>query len=216
MKYKVYITASDKVLWALEHTSKAFDEHCPGVDVVVFGYSKPEFELPESFKFISMGIDRGVDYWAEDIYNAFLNIKDDFFIWSIEDYEFNKPLDFDMINAHCEKYIDEKTNWFGLSAGPSKRDHSVVEDCGEYQIIELSQNADYRVAVQFNIWNKTRALHYLKMSFESKTDVWKYRPGSPWHFELFCSEKARNDGYNIYAFNGKVPASYGDGVSVNR
>ena len=35
MKYKVYITASDKVLWALEHTSKAFNKYCPGLDVVV-------------------------------------------------------------------------------------------------------------------------------------------------------------------------------------
>ena len=159
-----------------------------------------------------MGVDRGVEYWAEDIYNAFLGIEDDFFIWSIEDYEFNKPLDFDMINKYCEKYIDEKTNWFGLSVGPSKRKHSVVEDCGEYQVIKLDQNATYRIAVQFNIWNKKRLLHYLKMSFESD-QMWSgYKPGTPWHFELMCSDHANNDGYDIYAFKGRIPASY-DGIN---
>tara|TARA_B100001094_G_C18151353_1_gene783849 strand:+ start:313 stop:1011 length:699 start_codon:yes stop_codon:yes gene_type:complete len=207
LKYKFYITTSDKVMWTLKDCSKAFEHFCPNVEPIVLGYSRPPFDLPSNFKFVSMGADRGVEYWAEDLYNTFLAIEDDFFIWGLDDYEFQEPLDVEMINKYCPRYIDEDTNWFGLSEGPSKRGHEVIDDFLDFKVIKLKQNAEYRVTCQVNIWNRKRLLHYLKIASTSSHRT-EHAPGTPWHFEILCSHLAKNDGYEIYAFKDKIPAHY--------
>ena len=209
LKYKYYITTSDKVMWSLKECSHSFNHFCDAkIRPTVLGYEKPEFELPENFEFLSMGKDRGITYWAEDLYNAFSNIDEDFIIWGLDDYEYQKRFELDVINDICQNHLNENTNWFGLSDGPAKRSHELVKDYGDFQVIKLKQDAEYRVTCQVNIWNRKRLVHYLRVAAMSNQRVLSYPPGSPWYFEVLCSQLAKNDGYDVYAFKNIVPVHY--------
>ena len=205
--YNVYITVSDKLVHLLPETVERFNKYWSStISVTIFGYSELNFDLPDNFKFISMGEkDRGPEYWVEDLYKAFSNIEDDFFIWFVDDTWFDAPINLNMINNICPQHLGMNVNWFGLTIGPSERAHNLVKDYGEFQVIELEQTAPYRVTCQVNIWNRDRVLHYLSMTGRDSNKFSWPAPGEPWHWELFGSHLAINDGYNIYAFKGIIP-----------
>ena len=206
IKYNVYITVSDKLTHLLPETIERFNKYWSvDISVTILGYSKLPFDLPNNFSFISMGQDRGAKYWVEDLYKAFSNIEDDFFIWFVDDTWFNAPVDLNMINDICPQYLNKNTNWFGLTIGPSERANNLIKDYGEFQVIELDQTAPYRVTCQANIWNRERLLYYLSKTGRDTNKFSWPTPGEPWHWELLGSHLAINDGYHVYSFDGKIP-----------
>jgi len=205
-KYNVYITASDKLSHLLPETIERFNKYWSSdIQVTIFGYSELTFNLPENVNFISMGVDKGSEYWVEDLYKAFSNIEDDYFIWFVDDTWFNAPVELDIINNICPQYIDENTNWFGLTIGPSERAHNVVAEYDNFKVIELKQDAPYRVTCQANIWNRNRLLYYLSLTGRDSNKYSWPEPGQPWHWELLGGNLALHDGYNVYAFKDIIP-----------
>jgi len=230
-RYNAYMSASDKLIDVIPETIKRFNKYFSDkVSVKIFGYDKleekiktEELVLPSNWSFISMGEDRGSEYWVEDLHKAFSSVDDKFFLWFIDDTWIDSKVDIKTIDELCSEHIDEKTNWFGLSEGPSKREHTIEEEFDGFNVIKLSQQASYRVTCQFNIWNRERLLYFLSISGrDSKnmkelfpdglTDVW-WKPGEPWHWEHFGQMAAYNDGYDIYAFDGNMAVKTLDDVS---
>jgi hypothetical protein len=89
-----------------------------------------------------------------------------------------------------------------LTPGPSQRSNNLLENRGEYDIIELTQDASYRLALRFNIWNKDYLMKYLVPN----EDCWEY--------EIKGIERSKNDGYQIMATDRKYVMHIMDGVAM--
>ena len=67
---------------------------------------------------------------------------------------------------------------------------TIVEQCvdkngNKYNVIEASQNSQYRITVAWSLWNREYLLKYLVDGY------------SPWEFEGKGGGLAKNDGYKI-------------------
>ena len=70
---KVYISTSDKYLQLLKPFSFLFNRFWgEQQDVVVLGYKEPDFELPNNFEFVSMGVSRNdPKEWSDGLRDYF-------------------------------------------------------------------------------------------------------------------------------------------------
>lgn len=87
--YRVVVMTSDKYLDALRPYAYLLNKYWkPNPQVVVAGFSKPKFKLPENFTFLSLG--RFQDYPFKRWSNAFIKllhtIEDEAFVLMLEDY----------------------------------------------------------------------------------------------------------------------------------
>ena len=86
-KMNIYISTSDNYLHLLKPFSYLFNKFWSDSQrVFILGYKSPSFELPDNFKFISMGEQKGIQYWANDLHKFFSSIDDEHFIFLKENY----------------------------------------------------------------------------------------------------------------------------------
>ena len=73
---KIYISTSDKYLQLLKPFSFLFNRFWgEQQDVVVLGYKEPDFELPNNFEFVSMGVSRNdPKEWSDGLRDYFKSI----------------------------------------------------------------------------------------------------------------------------------------------
>ena len=72
MSLNIYISTCDKHIHLVkghQYLFKKFWKNHP--KGIVLGYKEPDFELESNYEFVSMGEDRGVEYWATDLRNYF-------------------------------------------------------------------------------------------------------------------------------------------------
>ena len=94
----VYIWTSNKLNCCLPATAYLFNKFWPiETSVKVLGYDIPEFELPSNFEFISLGEQRGPDYWSDDMIDFFSTCTDDYFYFPTEDMFILEPVDAEIL-----------------------------------------------------------------------------------------------------------------------
>lgn len=197
----IYVTTSDGYIKVLKVFCFLFNKFWDSQqEVNIVGFKPPQFDLPNNFKFISLGKQRGVNYWREDLLNMVELIKEDFFIHMEENELFMRHVDLNILNCLKDK-INDNVGRIDLTPGISNRQWELIENKKDYDIIELSQYGEYRIALRANIWNKK----YIKKFLNLKQDDWL-------GFEISASEVAKNDGHQILATNRKYAINNFDGV----
>ena len=64
----IFIATSNLFLPMLRPFVHLFNKFWSSEQPVIFlGYSKPNFDLPKNFSFVSMGEQRGINYWSDDV-----------------------------------------------------------------------------------------------------------------------------------------------------
>tara|TARA_R110001606_G_scaffold38436_1_gene107656 strand:- start:25 stop:708 length:684 start_codon:yes stop_codon:yes gene_type:complete len=159
--------------------------------VTILGYEEPTFELYDNFNFISLGEQTTVQDWCSDLKSFFETIDDKYFIHAVEDQFIIRPVRQDVLPVLYDLMNDD-VGRIALETAAQTKPHTVIQSLVESEqpnretpIIELDQEANYRLSVVYSIWNKEYMLKYLEPNM------------NPWEFELAGSEKAKNDGYKI-------------------
>lgn len=93
--YRVLVTTSDKYLPALLPFSYLFNKYWGSdVHVEVFGFSRPGFDLPDNFKFTSLGSQGAYPFnkWTDALIAAMSIINDEAFVLMLDDYWITRPV----------------------------------------------------------------------------------------------------------------------------
>jgi len=188
---KIYISTSDKYVHLMEPFAFLFNKFWSSdQQVVVLGYNKPDFKLPNNFKFISMGISRNdPKEWSTDLRNYFQSIDDEWFIYGTEDMFLLHPVNFNSLNK-LKTYMKPGVGRINITNDVyHRKDWLPIED----NVIKLTQTAEYRISCIYSIWNREYMLKYLQPEM------------TPWEFEVNGSSATNNDGYEMIGLKSDFP-----------
>ena len=181
----------------------------PNKKVKIFGYSKPQptLELPDNFEFISLGIQRGPTYSAQDRAKICDYIEGSHFIFVVENDFLIRPVNFDILDALGD-ILDDSVARIDLT--PSSSGHSmgdVIWRHSNFDIFELPQSAPWRMALgHYSVWKKD----YLKKYLDDLSGT------TPWEFESKGCAKAKNDGARMLATNREYATYFIDSAHAHR
>lgn len=168
MNPPIYVTTSDLYHHCLPIFFKQYNKFW-GDPFTLLGHKKPEMELPDNCTWVSMGEQRGVKYWSDDIRTEFEKIWSQWFVWLFEDSfikSFNR-IDYNKILNHCVPEVGR----INLTREGMNRSHAIV---GDYYLVD--PNTKYRQSTQPSIWNKEFLFKYLTPEL------------TPWKFETQNTE----------------------------
>ena len=188
---KVYISTSDKYDHLLRPFAFLFNRFwSKDQEVVVLGYRDLDFSLPDNFSFVSMGESRNdPQEWSTGLREYFSSIDDEWFIYATEDMFLVDPVNLESLN-YLSQYMERPdVGRISLTNDGMKKNHSIFQ----YNLIQLEQDADYRLSCIYSAWNREYMLRYLQPEM------------SPWEFEVKGTEQAKNDGYRILGMNNNFP-----------
>lgn len=163
---KIIASTCDQYLHVLKGFIYMFNKYwSPDAEVTVLGYDTPSFDLPDNFKFISLGDQEkyGRD-WTTALIPFFKQLPDEYFVLLFDDFYIlgiDKSL-LPMAKEHMAKGV-EKVHLTNFSGRAFKEEKDV-----NFNIWE--QDANYRLSLQPSITRKDYFLKYLK---PGKT-VWEY------------------------------------------
>ena len=205
----VYIMTADHSMFCLPAFCYLFNKFWPSeVTINVIGYSNPNFELPRNVNYISLGEDRGPEFWSDDMIDFFSKVDHKFFYLTTEDgfilRRVNEQLLFDSISV-SKQMIEANPNFlrFNLTHCVSSRHHSVIgRNVLGNELIIASPGTDYRHSLQHSIWNTSNFISMLSRNM------------TPWQVEL--DENARFSKFDILAFRGECPMQVGHGYSKGK
>lgn len=193
----IYISTSDEYHHCLQPFAYLFNKFWSSDKKVTFlGYKEPTIELPSNFNFISLGVQRGPVYYGEDMRKFLESINDSHFIYTIEDQFILDYVNLDVIEKLSQYLNEDKVGRVCLTnsifqSHMGKKHNSYDED-SDYEIIEYSQNSEFRMTTEWTIWNKDYLCGYLLDGL------------SPWQFENVSSNKSKQDGYHLIGCKNKV------------
>tara|TARA_R110002051_G_scaffold283387_2_gene345193 strand:+ start:150 stop:926 length:777 start_codon:yes stop_codon:yes gene_type:complete len=204
MKLPIIVNTSNQYLPLLKIYSYLFNKFwSPQQEVIIVGFDPPTFKLPDNFKFVSLGKQRGIQYWHDDLISTMDLIKEDYFIQMPENELIIRPVNHIILN-HFKQYISPSMGRIDLTPGPSTRAFNVLESTNDYDIIESTQDSDCRVSMRACIWNK----EYFSRNLKSGE--------SPQYFETYGSSIAKNDGMQIISSNRDFACRILDGTDSGR
>ena len=206
-KFGVYIWTSNQLMHCTPAWAYLFNKFWPWKQKVrVLGYNNPEFDLPENFEYISLGVQRGPKYWSDDMIDYFKNCEHEVFYLTTEDGFLVHPVEEDIINLAMKiAFMNPAGKYmrFNLTSDVQSRHHDTLKNFGDYDLIRASQSVIYRHSLQHCVWRKD--------SFLSKLI-----PGqSCWDFEL-DNKRAMNDGLDVYATKNKYGIHCGHGYKKGK
>lgn len=160
---KIIVTTSDQYHHCLPVFFDCYNRHW-GDQFELVGYKRPIVPLPDNCSFISLGKQRGPEYFGEDL-REYFNTQSQWMVWMMEDSfirSFNRGR-YETAKSLCTP----ETGRVNLTKEGMNRPHAVVN--GAYYCLPGTQ---YRLSTMPSIWNREFLLKYLT-------------PGlTPWKFEL--------------------------------
>ena len=165
-------------------------------------YKPEDIELPANFVFESISEIDDVSNWSTDLRRYFLSLKDEYFIYGLEDYFLLEPVRQDIVSV-LSGMITDKTGRICLNNDLQTRPHDIIEKFDDYSVIRAKQDTEYRVSTQLSIWSRSYLLKYLEDSLD------------PWHFEINKSREAKDDGFDIIGTKDKYAVEYSIGRRKN-
>lgn len=202
----IYITTSDRHMPCLQAFCYLFNKFWSNeVTINILGYATPTFNLPSNVNYISLGIDRGPQYWSSDMLDFFSSINNYVFFLTNDDGFLIKKLNIELLHdafVFSKMLSIENDNFlrFCLTHCVSTRAHEFVKNTDHGgQIIKSQPGTDYRFSIQHSLWNTKNFLKILKPNT------------TPWQLEL--DENARYSRFDIYGFINNCPLHIGHGYS---
>jgi len=168
-----YITTYNKTNWILNITIPLFDKYWNiEKSVKILGYKKPEITLPTDYEFISMVPEQTlINNWANDIYSVIKKDPNEFVMFMLDDFLPRDYVDVEILNdLILVMKTDPNIIRCGLGIDLHFVTHFILEQREKYNLIQLNEDAPYKVSTQISIWRKEALLKYLKVS----TDPWNF------------------------------------------
>lgn len=173
---RVIVPTCDKYLWAVRPFAYMFNVFWSAQqEVLIGGFSEPDFELPPNFEFMSID-DHSypADKWSDGIIKLLNNIDDDLFVLMLEDYWLNRGVNHQAVESLAE--------YMRIHKGVLRTDLTTdrlyagrmfdVDTWGYLDIIETPPDTPYQWSTQACVVNRRHMLRCLQ-------------PGmAPWQFEL--------------------------------
>ena len=184
---RVFVTVSDKTLWALRPFSYLFNCYWSSLQpVVVAGYTAPSFDLPPNFTFYSIDTPcYPAEKWSDGIIKFLNDMPDEHFVWFYEDFWLRRTVNHAAVSSLYE-YCQSHPNVFRLDLTNDRlftHDPRYIPDYEKYGCIALIQSQSdwpYHHSSQCGIFRRDMFLNIL-------------RPGwTPWEFELKGAEILTN------------------------
>jgi hypothetical protein len=170
-------------------------------DVVVLGYTRPNWDMGNWEFFKLMDVDPGPGGFTTGLLNFFNEFDDDYFIYGSDDATVVAPIDLELLDE-LKLYAknNENVSKISLNSGyvtdlTPNRGHTLYKNMGDYDLIKMSQTAEYRLGQSCCIWKTSHYKSYLSANL------------SPWQFEL--RNNAKNDGTDILGTGRKYVFYFG-------
>jgi hypothetical protein len=177
---RVVVLTSDKYLPALRVFAWLFNKYwSPKQEVVVGGFTPPDFDLPANFTFHSIGhfADYPVDKWSNGVIKLLQELPDDVITLMLEDYWLIRP-----VNTEAVRIAADYAQQFGyvlridlttdrlFAGGPHYP--SDIPDYGFAGYLDLFRKPDtpYEMSLIAGVWRKDNLLSVL-VPGESPWDV---------------------------------------------
>lgn len=160
----IVVTTSDAYHHCLPIFFKQYNKFW-GDPFTLIGHKKPEMELPKNCTWVSMGPQRGVNFWSDDLRKEFEKIPGKWFVWLFED-SFITSFDRTVYNKLLTNCVKEMGR-INLTKEGMNRDHVMIDS---YYLVD--PYTKYRLSTQPSIWNKDFLFKYLTSRL------------TPWKFEL--------------------------------
>ena len=205
MNLKLYIPTCDRYNWLIKPFSftfnKFWDNH---IQVVYLGYTKPDFDLPENFKFISLGEDDSLDNWSIDLKKYFDTIDDEWLMMTVDDSFSVRDTNTELYNQTLNYLLnsDKKIGRFGLERDLVTRPNKYWDTHDGVDLVEAEPSADNRISMRWSIWRR----EYLVKHFVNGR--------TPWTFESDGTNDSKNDGWAIISYDKKNPPNPPDNSVV--
>lgn len=182
---RVFCFTSDKYLWAVKGFIHQMQKYWLGIETVIVGFTEPNFDLPKSFSFHSVGKfeDYPADKWSDAAIEFLNGVDDEIFVLMLEDYWLTRKVDqkaMQLLEWYMQKYPDIS----GIDLTTDRLYGSDLRDYESLDTLDLVINdppAPYHLSLQARIWRKSEILRYL-------------RPGeTPWQTEIDGSGRMIED-----------------------
>jgi len=165
MEARVCVEVNDKNLWALQPFTYLFNLYWSSLQpVTVFGYTRPEFNLPSNFTFFS--IDR-VNYpanrWSNGLIEFLSTLEESHIVLLLVDYWLCRMVDLRGVSA-CYEYVRDRHEVLRIDLTADRLYAGGmfdVEPWGCYDIIETPSSTPYQFSTQAGIWNRQLLLSSL-------------------------------------------------------
>lgn len=177
MGYRVYVTTSDKYLLALRPFAFLFNKYwSPKVEVIVGGFSPPDFSLPSNFRFVTLGRmeDYPIDKWSDALMRMIRFIGDGIFALMLEDYWLTRPVDTEAVRIGFD-YMRQFQNVIRFDLTADRKFAGDIEEygtAGKLELLKSPPGSPYHMSLMCAFWRQEHLLSILE-------------PGeTPWDIEI--------------------------------
>ena len=177
---KVIVPTCDRYLWALRPFAYLFNVFWSEMqEVVVGGFSFPDFDLPPNFTFVSLDDhDYPPEKWSDGVIRLLRAVDDDIVTFMLEDYWLCRGVNHQAINSLTD-YMRQRPDVLRIDLTADRLGSTRSTDLdywGYVDLIETPWDAPYQWSTQACLVNRQHFLRCLK-------------PGmAPWEFELRGNE----------------------------
>ena len=201
----IFVATSDSCISALKPFSFLFNKfwHFKEKVTVLNRGVITDVDLPDNFSIVSLGENKGMDYWCDDLRNYFLSIDDDHFIFMQEDHfplkEFNKKT-YDVLLSCIN---DDMVGRIAITNDRAYDPYSHYKTIDGVNIIQSTQDSMYRISCQPSIWKREYMLKHMLSGLKG-----------PWEFELLKNQY--HDGYTILGLTENYPILVSNAISKGK
>lgn len=156
---RVIVMTSDKYLDALRPFAWLFNKYwSPEQEVLVAGFTPPEFDLPDNFSFHSIG--KFEDYpwskWSDALLDLFEQIDDEVFALMLEDYWLTRPVDVGAVQILYDymmqfRYVLKMDLCADRLYAMNMQDYGTA---GRVDLVKSDYNSPYHMSLMTGLWNR--------------------------------------------------------------
>jgi hypothetical protein len=160
---RIFCFTSDKTLSALRVFAHLLTKYWPmHPDVVVAGFSQPDFNLPPSFQFRSIGkFERyPIGEWSTAVIEFLYSMSDVHFIWMQEDLWLLRQVDRNAVTAMCQMML-RKPDIGRFDLCRDRANNADIQNAGYLGYLDLVESTPqivYHFSFQSSIWRRDTML----------------------------------------------------------
>ena len=195
---KVFVMTCDSYMDAIPGFAHQFNKYwSPDQQVIVCGFTKPEFDMPDNFTFYSIGDQRNypVDKWSNGLIDVLWHFpKEERFVLMLEDYWLCQPVNVDAVKILYD-YMVQFDYVIKMDLCGDRRFAGGVQDYGDVAGIPLVKSdftSAYHMSLMVGLWNRENMRAILE-------------PGeSPWDVEMRGTPRLANQGDKMLVLGTKL------------
>lgn len=185
----MYVSTCDATMRFVPIFSYFYEKYWTSPNKLKFlGFKPLDYRLPERIEYISLAEKQegGVNNWSTYLVDYFEKLDDEFILWGIDDHLITDTIDSKLLEFLYDKIkTDNTVGRINLVESLEFRNCDVLEHHGDFDLLSQKRGTNYRIDCQFSIWRMSYLLNRLKRNW------------TPWQFEVYGSDLARNDEFKI-------------------